>query len=55
MCARRELEQLQEEFLALLQSSAESRVQVTQPSDLSCSSRTFVYVDFSLVFAVDKT
>ncbi|CAM9748610.1 unnamed protein product, partial [Scytosiphon promiscuus] len=30
VCARRELEQLQEEFLALLQSSAESRVQVAK-------------------------
>ena len=28
ICARRELEQLQEEFLGLLESSAESRVQV---------------------------
>eukprot|EP00903_Cladosiphon_okamuranus_P020140 g18493.t1 len=35
VCARRELEQLQGEFLALLQSSAESRVQVARLSGLS--------------------
>ncbi|CAM9519595.1 unnamed protein product, partial [Hapterophycus canaliculatus] len=34
VCARRELEQLQAEFLALLQSSAESRVQVAKLSGL---------------------